>query len=176
MSMIDRAKTFALTRPGTAGLVLVAAFAALTLGGAWALQLIWNYYPCPLCLQQREPWYVAGAMALVLLAAPYVSRTWGPRIQVWALPVLALIIGYGAQRAAFHVGVEQGWWTYVCTGGNAGGLTLDNLTAADNAVPCDTIQWEFLGISLAGYNFLLCVVLIAALLFLFVHALRTKSA
>ena len=42
----------------------IAAAAVLTLAGAWFFQLVIGLSPCPLCLDQRVPYYVAVPLAL----------------------------------------------------------------------------------------------------------------
>jgi len=67
---------------------------------------------------------------------------------------------------AYHAGVEWKFWPGPtdCTGpvgnlGNAGTL-LDRLDSV-KVVMCDEIQWSFLGISLAGYNALVSLLMAA---------------
>jgi disulfide bond formation protein DsbB len=68
----------------------------------------------------------------------------------------AFAIAVSAVIGGFHAGVEYHWWeglTACSTAVAAGG---DPLAAIMNAplVRCDVAQWELLGISLAGWNFL----------------------
>ncbi len=165
--------------PARAGFVLVAALAALTLGGAWYLQLIGGLYPCPLCLEQRWPWYIGGAIALALLVLSAVASDLTEAWSIWALPVLAAVMGWGAWRALYHVGVEHHWWGSSCTGGNGEPITIDNLEALTQGavgVPCDAIQWELFGITLAGFNLAISLGVMAALLYLFVKARASNKA
>ena len=123
---------------------------AVLLAGAYVSEYGFGLFPCEMCWWQRYPHFAAIALALVsTVAAP--KRTW---IALAALAILASgLIG------AYHAGVEYGWWEGVtaCTnlassadGGNA-------LEAIMNAplVRCDEVQWSLLGISLAGWNFLI---------------------
>lgn len=175
--MIERLGQFVSAQPARAGLTLVAILAALTLGGAWYLQIVGGLFPCPLCLEQRWPWYVAGAIAIILLAAPrFVGERVGPW-QIWGLPVLALTMAWGAWRALYHVGVEHHWWGSSCTGGGDGPISIEDLEALTQGavgVPCDAIQWELFGITLAGFNLAICLGAMAALIYLFVKA-RSKA-
>ena len=61
--------------------------------------------------------------------------------------------------AFYHVGVEQHWWgSFAACGGElATDLTLEDLKAQLGGgniprKPCDRIDWELFGLSLAGYN------------------------
>ena len=58
---------------------------------------------------------------------------------------------------AFHAGVEYGWWeglTRCATTFGTGGSTLDSIMNAP-LIRCDVAPWQFLGISLAGWNAIL---------------------
>ena len=88
-----------------------------------------------------------------------------------ALPVAGLVLLAAAALGnaglgAYHAGVEWGLWQGPtdCTGsigglGSAGGL-LDRLDSV-KVIRCDEVQWRFLGISLAGYNVLISLVMAA---------------
>lgn len=65
----------------------------------------------------------------------------------------------------FHVGVEQGWWEglQTCSTGSIAGISAADLLnpAADVAAParCDAIAWSMAGVSMAGWNVILSLVL-----------------
>ena len=154
---------------GEAGPVLTAALAILviaaaTLAGAWYLQLVKEILPCPLCLEQRYAYYFAVPFAaLVALAA----ARGAPRGVVLAgLALLALAALGNAWLGGYHAGVEWGFWKGPtdCTGtgfnlGGAGNL-LENLDKV-KVVRCDEVQFRFLGVSLAGYNVLISLLMAA---------------
>ena len=130
---------------------------AAVLAGAFAFQYIGGLAPCQLCLWQRWPHAAAvviGGLAVVL----------GTRL----LPLLgALAALTTAGIAAFHVGVEQKWWEGLasCTAGSIKGIsTADLLNPAIIVAPpvrCDEIAWQLAGISMAGWNMILSLVLVA---------------
>ena len=81
------------------------------------------------------------------------------------LVILALAALGNAGLGAYHAGVEWGYWPGPtdCTGpvldlGKAG--LLDNLDKV-KVVRCDEVQWRFLGLSLAGYNALISLLMAA---------------
>jgi disulfide bond formation protein DsbB len=138
--------------------------AAATLAGAWFFQLVLEILPCPLCLEQRYAYYFAVPLAgLLALAA---SRG-APRGLVLAgLAILALAALGNSILGGYHAGVEWKFWSGPtdCTGtgfnpGKAGSL-FDNLDKV-KVVRCDEVQFRFLGISLAGYNVLISLVMAA---------------
>ena len=154
---------------------IIAAVGVLTIAGALFFQYVVGLVPCPLCLDQRVPYYAAIPLALGLV---FLARD--PRRATLArllLLVIAAILAYGAGLGVYHAGIEWGWWLGppTCAGGTlpgtGGGNLLDRMRAV-RVVPCDEAQWRFLGLSLAGYNALIAGAL--ALFALFVAARGTK--
>ena len=133
-----------------------------TIGGAWFFQLVMGLPPCPLCLEQRYAYYFAIPLAVMVLLG--VSFGASRKVLVAALVVIALGMLWNAGLGAYHAGVEWKFWQgpQDCSGamtdlGTAGGL-LDKLKSI-RVVRCDEIPWSFLGISLAGYNAIISLVL-----------------
>jgi disulfide bond formation protein DsbB len=149
----------------------IAAIAAATIAGAWYFQYVIGLVPCPLCLDQRVPYYVAIPLALVLgFLARDPARSKFARL---LLLVIAAILAYGAALGVYHAGVEWKWWPgpATCSGANLlGGGSLLSQMQALRVVPCDEAQWRFLWLSLAGYN-----ALIAGSLALFALLVAVKN-
>ena len=66
--------------------------------------------------------------------------------------------------AAYHVGIEQGWWalpTSCIAGGTA--ATVEDLKRmlAEAPPACDQVRFAFLGLTLAGWNFVVSLLLAA---------------
>ncbi len=141
----------------------IAAVATATIAGAWFFQLVLDIRPCPLCLEQRYAYYLAIPLA-VLLAVGVARRTPRP-VLIAGFAVLALAALANAWLGAYHAGVEWGWWKGPtdCTGPltNLGtGNLLDSLKTV-KVIRCDDVQWTFLGLSLAGYNALISLLMAA---------------
>ncbi|ABC64742.1 disulfide bond formation protein B [Erythrobacter litoralis] len=138
---------------------LALAIPALLLGGAYIGEFAFGLYPCEMCWWQRWPHF--AALGFGLLASFFRPNTF------WiALAAIAILVS-GA-IGAFHAGVEYGWWQGItaCTAAiEAGG---DPLEAIMNApiVRCDVAPWSFLGISLAGWNFVISTLVGLVILFL----------
>lgn len=149
---------------GAVGLVLVAS--VLILGAALYSQYVVGLRPCVLCVYQRVPYVLVIAVCGLALAASLLGKEDGVS-PVWmkaVLAVCAVAFLAGAGVAAFHVGVEQGWWvgTTSCGGADMSGATLEELRAHILNAPivrCDETAWSLFGISMAGYNFLVSLVL-----------------
>ena len=150
--------------PAFAASAAVAAIAAVTLAGAWFFQLVLEILPCPLCLEQRYAYYFALPFGLLVAFA---AAKGAPRPLLLAgLAILALAALGNAGLGAYHSGVEWGFWQGPtdCSGpivdfGKAGSL-LDRLDKV-KVVRCDEVQWRFLGLSLAGYNVLISLLMAA---------------
>jgi disulfide bond formation protein DsbB len=140
----------------------IAALGAATLAAAWAFQIWGGYIPCPLCLQQRIPYYVGVPLALIIAVA---STRWQVRtLARLGLAGIGLIFVWSAYLAGYHSGAEWQWWPgptgcAVDAGRvtDAGGL-LDQLRTY-TPVRCDEAPWRFLGLSFAGWNFVISIAL-----------------
>ncbi len=135
---------------------LVLAIALVTIGAAWAFEILGGYKPCPLCLQERWPYYIAipaCAIAMVLLNA---GRGGSGRA---LLGLTAFAFVAGAVMGGYHSGVEWRWWPGPTDCSGSGSLDFGGNLSAElsktRVVRCDEAPWRFLGISFAGFNFLI---------------------
>lgn len=132
--------------------------------GAWGSQIFAGLVPCELCLEQRLAYY----WGLPVIAAILVLWNRLP-LTVWyiAMAAAAAIFAWGAYMGIYHAGVEWGFWPgpTLCTGLGDANLSFEDLGGEIEAViPCDKVQFRFLGISLAGYNALVSLAIVALLL------------
>ncbi len=134
-------------------------FAALC--GAWYFQYVLKYVPCPLCYEQRIPYYFAIPLGLALgaLALSGASRT----LLRYGLYLLALVLIVSAGMGAYHAGVEWSFWQgpTSCSAGAPSSAPLGNILDSIRnirAVPCNEAAWRLFGVSLAGYNALVSLV------------------
>ncbi|MDX2155279.1 MAG: disulfide bond formation protein B [Hyphomicrobiaceae bacterium] len=135
------------------GIALLLALASIL--GALAFEHLWGLEPCPLCLQQRYAYYAgvpALFLALVLVAADR------PRLAMLLFVAVALIFLANAAVGVYHAGVEWKFWLGPDTCSQPTGdlkplgkALIDRLEKA-RVVRCDVAPWRFLGISLAGWN------------------------
>jgi disulfide bond formation protein DsbB len=124
---------------------------AALLGGAYVSQYGFGLYPCEMCWWQRYPHF--AAIVLAVLALVMRGGAAGPllvRLAALAILVSGLIGG-------FHAGVEYGWWEGLTTCSTATKYGANALDAIMNApvIRCDVAPWTLLGVSLAGFNFLI---------------------
>ena len=150
--------------PALIAAVAIAVIAAATIAGAWFFQLVLDIAPCPMCLQQRYAYYAIIPVSILIAIA---ARMGVPRgVLLVGLALIALAALGNAGFGAYHAGVEWKFWQgpTSCTGpglnlGGRGNL-LEQLDKV-KVVPCDVVQWRFLGISLAGYNALISLLMAA---------------
>ncbi|KIC49274.1 dihydroneopterin aldolase [Tateyamaria sp. ANG-S1] len=150
------------TRKGL--IVSAAAGSALLLAGAFIFQAL-GYAPCEMCVWQRYPHAVAAVLGALAVVVP------GPALL--ALGALATLTTAGI--GGYHVGVEQGWWQgpSSCSAGAVDGLDPDALFDQIMAAPlirCDEIAWQFAGLSMAGWNMVLSLMIAGV----WVAALRVR--
>lgn len=119
------------------------------LAGAYISELGFGLYPCEMCWWQRWPHFVALGLAALAFLLPR------PR---WWIVLAALAIMVSGAIGGFHAGVEYGWWDGVTactqTAGTGGGRAIDAIVNAP-MIRCDRAPWSLLGVSLAGWNFLI---------------------
>jgi disulfide bond formation protein DsbB len=163
-------------KPAFTASLAVALIAAVTIAGAWFFQLVLEILPCPLCLEQRYAYYLAIPLgALTAIAA----RTGAPRgLLLAGLAILALATLANAGLGAYHSGVEWGFWKGPtdCSGPVVSlGSATDLLSRLDTVkvVRCDEVQWRFLGLSLAGYNVLISLLMAAVAVWGFAKTARS---
>ncbi|MCC6864412.1 MAG: disulfide bond formation protein B [Rhodobacteraceae bacterium] len=134
---------------------IAAGGSALLLTGAFAFQYIGGLSPCQLCLYQRWP-----HAAAVLIGAVYfiIGKPVLPALGAMAALITASI-------GTFHVGVEQKWWKGLasCTASSLKDVSATDLLNPDVTVGavirCDAIAWQMFGISMAGWNAILSIML-----------------
>lgn len=144
-------------------LVLAGAGAALALALAYTAEHVAGLRPCPLCLLQRWPYWLALGVALVGLIAP-------ARVGGIALVVATALFFGNAGLAAFHAGVEWRLWPSPLSACAAEGIgtarTVEDLLRTlppVAAVPCDQPALRVLGLSMAGWNALFALAVAAML-------------
>ncbi len=149
--------------PLWAGLASLSALAI-----AHAFEHFGGLQPCALCLRQREVYWLALVIAIVGMAIMRARPDW--RVGRGVTALLGLTFLTGAIVAGYHAGVEWHFWpgptTCTGTGGALDGFNAADLSAAlgtaSKAPACDQIPWSFAGISMAGWNMVLSLMLASA--------------
>jgi disulfide bond formation protein DsbB len=149
-------------QPQLTAAVAIAILGALTICGFFFFQYGLGYPPCPLCLDQRNAFYVAVPLAVLL----WVGLNFGAsrKVIVAGFVVIAAVMLWNAGLAAYHAGIEWKFWPgpQDCSGPvNSAGSASNLLKQLQDIriVRCDEAAWRFLGISLAGYDVLVSLLL-----------------
>ena len=161
--ILDRWRLFAFL---AAGFMLASAHAFQTFGGM---------APCELCLKQRTVYWVALAISAVAMAV--VRMPGGPRLREASCWLLVVVFLTSVGVAGYHAGVEWKFWPgpESCSGGGTVSVAAlkDLLNGGGVKMPaCDHPAWIFLGISMAGWNTVASVILVALSI---AAALRERS-
>src|SRR4030081_2234133 len=132
---------------------IIAAVSFAALGGAWGLEVIGGYLPCPLCLEQRIPYYAAVPGGLL---AAYLAPT-APKWAAIILAALCVALIYNAGLGVYHAGAEWHFWAgpSTCTGDTLQVSTLSKSLRHNQAIRCDEAALRIFGLSLAGYSVLI---------------------
>jgi disulfide bond formation protein DsbB len=141
---------------------LIVAIGLLTIGGFFYFQYVLGYPPCPLCLDQRNAYYLSVPLATLL----WLGSTNGAsrKVMIAGFAVVAVVMLWNTGLSAYHAGVEWKFWPGPtdCSGPISNfGSAADLMKRLQNirVVRCDEAAWRFLGISLAGYDVLVSLVL-----------------
>ena len=141
------------------------------LGGALGSQYFGGLHPCEMCYWQR--W--AHGAAILFAALAFTAPADTSRSRNLTL-LAAFAIAVSGVIGVYHAGVEAkifpGFTT--CTSVASGKTTEELLDQILHApiVRCDQIQFEFLGISMAGWNAILSLGGAALILILALRAFR----
>jgi disulfide bond formation protein DsbB len=165
--------------PAAAAATAIFIISLATLAGAWFFEYVVKLAPCPLCLTQRIPYHVIIPLSLLLAIAALVRA---PRtLLTVGFAVIAIAAACGVVLGIYHAGVEWHWWPGPadCSGPltdlRGGGSLLDQLHGV-HVVRCDEAAWRFLGLSLAGYNVLISLLLVVVSGFGLIAARATPHA
>ena len=134
--------------------------AAGLLGGAFFFQWL-GWEPCAMCFWQRWPHGILAGLGAVLLILGWRS------VPLLAIGALTAVVSAGL--ALYHTGVERAWWPgpASCTGsgdalaGVDGASLLPGAGEPEALVLCDEFTPFLFGLSMANWNFLASLALIA---------------
>ena len=128
------------------------------------LQYEYKIAPCKLCIWQRLPHFINILIILKILSSAFISN------YLLILGLLNMVCAF--LLAGYHYGLEQKIWNNVFSCG--GTLDLRDLSTEEllkklNNTPitnCEIEAWNFLNLSLSGWNTILTIFMIIAWFFL----------
>ena len=166
------------SRSRLAAPALVTAIAAVvTIAAVWLLQNS-GFAPCELCLKERLPFYWGVPLALLVVFLAQRGRT---SLLPAGYAALAIVFLAGAALGVYHTGVEWKFWPgpSSCTGGFSAPAAVNDFLhqlQTTQVVRCDAPALHIAGLSLAAWNVVLCLALVAVAILGFVTADRAKTA
>ena len=126
-------------------------FIVLILSSVHLLEIL-GFEPCDLFLKQRWPLYIS----LVLAIVP--NFIFQHKNSIFLL-LISLLLFLGAVFAGWHAGIEWNLWegpkTCVTQTIDYSNNLLEKLKSTSPAPQCNQASFRVLGLSLAGYNFLI---------------------
>ena len=164
--MVAKLSSLAHSHPKQTAAAAVAIVGAATIATVWFYQYVLGYQPCPLCLEQRDAYYVSIPLAALLWLGS--QNRVSHKVMVAGFAMIALAMFWNTGLSAFHAGVEWKFWPgpAECSGETAGFGSAKNLLQGLQGggvhIPrCDEAAWRFLGISFAGYDTVVSLALAA---------------
>lgn len=117
------------------------------MGSVYFFQHVLGYAPCKMCIWQRWPHAIAIVIGIIALALRDARIAFLGGLAALTTSAIGL----------YHAGVEQKWWEgpNTCTSGSTEGISAADLLNQILAAPvarCDEIAWDFIGVSMAGWN------------------------
>ncbi|MBO9477153.1 disulfide bond formation protein B [Shimia sp. R11_0] len=127
--------------------VILSAFSAFMILGAWGFEFIGAMPPCKLCYYQRYPHWLAAGSGILAVATGTVALAY----------IAALGTAISGLVGLYHSGVERRWWEgpTTCTSGDVTSMNAEDLFNQIMSAPmvrCDEIPWDMFGLSMANYN------------------------
>lgn len=162
--MVNKMKQFLEPLEAKHCIFICGLMSAILYGGALLFQYVGGLAPCSLCLWQRWPHVIIVLLAAI---APIL------RMKSFFLIAIAITAGVSVVLAAYHTGVEWGFWDGPngCAANFNAGSDLKSITdnlLATPRVRCDEVTWSFLGLSMASWNGLfsldMCLIALICLL------------
>ena len=140
------------------GLIIAGGISTTLLGSALLFQYVGGLAPCSLCIWQRWPHLAVIFLAFIGLHGVI------PRGMLWLIFIAGSVsVGLGG----YHAGVEYGFWAgpsgcsaNLLPDGDIKALTQQLLITP--LVRCDEVTWSLFGLSMAGWNALISLDIVAA--------------
>lgn len=137
-------------------LAMLGGISVSALTAALISQYGFGLHPCELCIYQRIPYAVVILLSILGIVA---TKQMGAKYGAFNIFLCAVALLINSGIAVYHVGVEEGWWVSGCSLGNLAEMNPDDMINAIKSAPavsCSAKPWSLFGISMAGYNVLLC--------------------
>lgn len=124
--------------------------AVAALSTAYVMQYIFHIMPCELCEYQRLPYIAMIAISMTTFISPKLTSQ--------MLVILLINLAVALLIGIIHIGIEQGWPGFITSCVNnfnfqGSFAEFKHSISQQPIVPCNQVQFYFLGLSLAFWNF-----------------------
>ncbi len=122
------------------------------LAAVYIMQYFFGVEPCKLCIYQRIPFFIIAISPL-----PFVFKK---EKALYGFFIVMLCVAANVALSFFHLGIENKWFeNKLCTGVSQDS-GFENLFMSVETLfhKCDEVKFRFLGISLAGWNLIYCII------------------
>lgn len=142
-------------------IILLIFYSVLALIFAYVAQFGFDLEPCILCLHQRKAFF-----AIIIFGLTSLAFLKSEEAQKFTFFFCLTILLFNAGLAAYHVGVEKKIFVgpTSCTSESLNDFNnvddLRDALAKTKAIRCDEPSFVFLGLSMAGWNFIYCLLLV----------------
>jgi len=130
--------------------IIILVISTLIVLSVHALEFL-GYAPCDLCLKQRWAWYL-----IIIISS--ISLFFYKKIYPHSITLIAILFLGNSFFSGWHAGIEWGFWdgpetcSAISQSVNDHDAFLDEITSVNNFIPCNEAAIRIFGISLAGYN------------------------
>ena len=146
---------------------------------ALGFEYVGGYLPCKLCLEQRTPWYIA--VAIVTFALITFKLNVSPFVPKILILIVSFLMAYSLYLGIYHAGIEWSWWmgSSDCVQTS---MKLVNevdifLKQLEETKPpsCGMATLRILGLSFAGWNAFVSLILLFYTIILIMLPVRSKD-
>lgn len=134
-------------------LLFILSFVILT--AAYAIQYIFGYQPCNLCIIERIPY----ALAIIILILNYKYK----KNQVFYNILLLLIFSFSFLISFYHFGIEQNLIdeSSICRSNSVDLLTKEEVLESlkEIRISCKDVTFRIFGLSLTTYNMIISILM-----------------
>ena len=133
---------------------------------ALIIEYVLGHKPCGLCLYERIPYFLSAVLIIKILFFKKYEKI--------ILLILFLVFIFSSLLAFYHFGIEEGFFSesIVCNVKNQLNILSKEQLLKElnqNLVSCKVVTFRILGLSLAGINTILSVILSIIFLKLFIN-------
>ena len=134
-------------------ILLILCFAILI--SAYAIQYLFGYQPCNLCILERIPY----ALSIIILILNYKFK----KNEIFYVVLLMLVFFFSFLISFYHFGIEQGFIdeSRVCGINSSNLITRDEILKSFDEinVSCKDVAFKIFGLSLTTYNMLVSILM-----------------